>query len=76
MLRAYEEKGAYESQNEEKEAYENQKRGLRKPKMREQGPTKVEMKAIDPQKNFALQKIQKVPRAYESLNPALDNYLL
>jgi hypothetical protein len=35
--------------------------------MREQGPTKAKMKALDPQ------KIQKVPRAYESLNPALDS---
>ncbi len=49
MPRAYEEKGAYESQNEEK-------RGLPKPKMREKGLTKVEMKAIDPQKFFALHK--------------------
>jgi hypothetical protein len=62
--RAYEEKGAYESQNEEK-------RGLRKPKMREKGLTKVKMKAIDPQNFFAPQKILKVPRAYESLNPGL-----
>jgi hypothetical protein len=29
------------------------------------------MKAIDPQKFFAPQKILKVPRAYESLNPGL-----
>ncbi len=64
MPRAYEEKGAYESQNEEK-------RGLRTPKMREKVLTKVKMKAIDPQKFFAPQKIQKVPRAYESLNPGL-----
>jgi hypothetical protein len=51
--RAYEEKGASESQNEEKWAYENKE-------MREKGPTKVKMKAIDPQTFFfALQKIQK-----------------
>ncbi len=64
MPRAYEEKGAYGSQNEEK-------RGLRKPKMREKGFTKVKMKAIDPLNFFALQKILKVPRAYESLNSGL-----
>jgi hypothetical protein len=40
--------------------------------MRERGLTKVKMKAIDPQKFFAPQKIIKVPRAYESLNPGLD----
>jgi hypothetical protein len=39
--------------------------------MREQGPTKVEMKAIDPQKNLAPQKNSKSAWAYESLNPAL-----
>ncbi len=39
--------------------------------MREEGPSKVKMKAIDPQKFLAPQKIQKVPRAYESLNPTL-----
>jgi hypothetical protein len=33
--------------------------------------TKVKMKAIDPQKCFAPQKILKVPRAYETLNPGL-----
>jgi hypothetical protein len=43
----------------------------RKTKMREKGLTKVKMKAIDPQKFFALQKNLKVPRAYESLNPGL-----
>jgi hypothetical protein len=40
--------------------------------MREKGLTKVKMKAIDPQIFFVPQKIQKVPRAYESLNPGLD----
>jgi hypothetical protein len=69
MPRAYEEKGAYESQNEEK-------RGLRKPKMREKGLTKVKMKAIDHQKFFVPVKIQKVPRAYESLNPGLFTLLV
>ncbi len=39
--------------------------------MRENGPSKVKMKAIDPQKILAPHKIQKGPRAYESLNPAL-----
>jgi hypothetical protein len=64
--RAYEEKGAYESQIEEK-------KGLRKPKMREKRLTKFKMKAIDPPNFFALQKFLKVPRAYESLNPVLSN---
>jgi hypothetical protein len=36
------------------------KRGLRKPKMRETRLTKVKMKAIEPQKFLALQKILKV----------------
>jgi hypothetical protein len=40
-------------------------------KMREKGLTKVKMKAVDPQIFFAPQKILKVPRAYESLNPGL-----
>jgi hypothetical protein len=62
--RAYEEKGAYKSQNEEKG-------GLGKPKIREKGLTKVKMKAIDPQIFFDPQKILEVPRAYESLNPGL-----
>jgi hypothetical protein len=39
--------------------------------MTEKGVTKVKIKAIDPQKFFAPQKILKVPRAYESLNPGL-----
>jgi hypothetical protein len=39
--------------------------------MREKGPTKIKIKAIDPQKIFALQNILIVPRAYESLNPGL-----
>jgi hypothetical protein len=39
--------------------------------MREKGLTKVKMKVIDPQKFFDPQKILKVPRAYESLNPGL-----
>jgi hypothetical protein len=63
--RAYEEKGACESQNDEK-------RGLRKPKMRGKGLTKVKMKAIDPQKILLCKKILKVPRAYESLNPGMN----
>ncbi len=56
---AYEEKEAYESQNEEK-------KGPTKTKNEEKGLTKIKMKAIDPQKFFALQKILKVPRAYKS----------
>jgi hypothetical protein len=56
---------------EEKGAYGNQK-------MREKGLTKFKMKAIDPQNFFAPQKVLKVPRAYESLNPGLgfhvDNF--
>jgi hypothetical protein len=39
--------------------------------MREKGPTKIKIKAIDPQKIFALQNILIVLRAYESLNPGL-----
>ncbi len=39
-------------------------------KRSEMGPTKVKMKAKDPQ-FFLLCKYQKVPRAYESHNPAL-----
>jgi hypothetical protein len=39
--------------------------------MREKGPTKIKIKAIDPQKNFAPQNILIVPRACESLNPGL-----
>jgi hypothetical protein len=39
--------------------------------MREKGLTKVKMKAIDPKKFFAPQKILKVSRAYERLNPGL-----
>ncbi len=35
------------------------------------GTTKAKTKAIDPQKIFALQKILKVLRAYESHNPGL-----
>jgi hypothetical protein len=39
--------------------------------MKEKGLTKVKMKAIDPQNFLAPQKILKLPRAYESLNPGL-----
>jgi hypothetical protein len=42
--------------------------------MMKKGPTKGKMKAIEPQKNSALQNIQKMPRAYESLNPALSRW--
>ncbi len=38
---------------------------------RTKGPSKVKMKGIDPQKNFSSANIKEVPRAYESLNPAL-----
>jgi hypothetical protein len=41
-------------------------------KMRKRGPTKVKMKGINPQKKFCFANIKKVPRAYESLNPALQ----
>jgi hypothetical protein len=40
-------------------------------KMREKESTKVKMKPKDHQKVLAPQKILKVPRAYESLNPGL-----
>jgi hypothetical protein len=53
--RAYKEKRGLQKPNWGKEA-------LSKPKMREKGPIKIKMKAIDP---------QKVPRAYESLDPGL-----
>ncbi len=46
-------------------------KGPTKKKTRKKGPTKVKMKGINPQKNFASQISNKVPRAYESLNPAL-----
>jgi hypothetical protein len=39
--------------------------------MRKKGHTKAKMKEIDPQKFFCSANIKKVPRAYESLNPAL-----
>jgi hypothetical protein len=39
--------------------------------MRKKGHTKAKMKEIDPQKKFCSTNIKKVPRAYESLNPAL-----
>jgi hypothetical protein len=44
--------------------------------MREKGPSKVKRKAIDPQKFLAPQNIQKVPRTYEILNPALNITIL
>jgi hypothetical protein len=44
--------------------------------MREKGLTKVKMKSIEPQKNFSPQKILKVLRAYESLNPGLPGLRL
>jgi hypothetical protein len=40
--------------------------------MREKGPTKVQMKGNDPLKIVCSANILKVPRAYESLNPALS----
>jgi hypothetical protein len=46
-------------------------RGPTKEKMRKKGPTKVKIKGIDPQKIFYSTNIKKVPRAYESLDPAL-----
>jgi hypothetical protein len=55
--RAYEEKGAYESQNEEKGAYKtkNGGKGAHKDQNKGNGPSKILI----------------VPRAYESLNPGL-----
>ncbi len=46
-------------------------KGPTREKNEEKVPTKVIMKGIDPQKNFSSANIKKVPRAYESLNPAL-----
>jgi hypothetical protein len=63
--RAYEEKGAYESQNEEK-------KGPTKTKNEGKGAYKVQTEGNRPLKFFALQNILKVPRAYESLNPGLS----
>ncbi len=65
MHRAYDE-GAYEGKNDRKGAY--------KVKNEVKGPTKVKMKGIDPQKIFSSANIKKVPRAYESLNPALPGF--
>jgi hypothetical protein len=39
--------------------------------MRKKGPTKAKMKEVDPEKKFCSANIKKVPRAYESFNPAL-----
>ncbi len=64
MPRAYEDEGAYEG----KKWY---KGGLQRGKMRKKWPTKAKMKEIDPQKKFYSSNIKKIPRAYESLNPAL-----
>jgi hypothetical protein len=41
--------------------------------MRKKGLKKAKMKEIDPEKNFCSANISKVPRAYESLNPALKS---
>jgi hypothetical protein len=42
------------------------------PTKEKKGPTKVKMEGIDPQKYFCSANIKKVPRVYESLNPALS----
>jgi hypothetical protein len=57
-------------------AYEGKKliergRAYKGKKMRKKGPIKVKMKQIDPKKYFCSANIKKVPRAYESLNPAM-----
>jgi hypothetical protein len=62
--RAHEKEGAYKGTK-------MIRRDLLMQKVKEKGPTKVKMKAMDPQKNFWLRKYLKMPRAYESPNPAL-----
>jgi hypothetical protein len=54
-------KGPTNAKNDKKKGPRNEKKG----------PTKVKMEGIDPQKIFCSANIKKVPRAYESLNPAL-----
>ncbi len=66
MPRAYKDEGAYECKKNDR------KRGLQKKKNEKKGLTKVKMEGIDPQKFFWSANIKKMPRAYESLNPALD----
>jgi hypothetical protein len=67
--RAYEKEGAYEGKT-------MGERGLHMQKVREKGPTMVKMKAMDSKKFFLLRKYLKMPRAYESLNPALHVLLI
>ncbi len=47
------------------------KKGPTKAKKEGNGPTKVKIKTKGTYKFFASQKDQKVPMAYESLNPSL-----
>jgi hypothetical protein len=49
----------------------DRKGGLQRKKNEGKGPMKVKMKGRDTQKKFCSSNIKKVPRAYESLNPAL-----
>jgi hypothetical protein len=60
---AYEESGAYKSQNKEK--------GLTKTKNEGTGTYKGQNEGNRPSKKLCSAEIQKVPRAFESLNPAL-----
>ncbi len=46
-------------------------KGPTKEKNEKKGPMKVKMEGIDAQKIFCSANFKKVPRAYESLNPAL-----
>ncbi len=50
---------------------QEEKRGLRRQKMSKMGPTKVKMKAMQTLKTFLIREYKKVPRAYESLIPAM-----
>jgi hypothetical protein len=63
--RAYEDKGAYESKNDRKGAYKEKKWGKR-------GLWICQNEWNRPSKKICSTNIKKVPRAYESLNPALS----
>ncbi len=52
------------------------KKGLTKTKNDGTGTYKGQNEGNRPAKNFCLVKIQKVPRAYESLNPALGESVI
>jgi hypothetical protein len=50
----------------------NERKGpTKEKKIRKKGPTKVKMKGIDPLNYFCSADFKNVPRANESLNPAL-----